>query len=633
MCFDWTLTVHHDGSAVYVAVPEQRVGEVATLRLRVGVEAPITAIFLRTCPDGEQAFAPLLPAETDAVCRWWHVTLPLQMRRTAYRFLLVTTNGNYWYNAAGLMRHCPTDANDFKLLADAQQPGWVRDAVFYQIFPDRFADGDPTNNVQTGAYRLENKPVVARPWGALPDKTNGAAEFYGGDLQGITQQLAYLADLGVNALYLNPIFLAPSSHKYDVADYTQVDPHFGGNGALVALRQALTARGMRLMLDIVPNHCGVTHPWFQAAQADPTAPSAEFFTFTKHPHEYLTWLGVRSLPRLNYRSERLRTLMYAGPEAIMRQWLRPPYAIDGWRVDVANMLGRQGVHNLGHKLGRGIRRALKAEQPAVYLLGEHFFDGTPHLQGDEFDATMNYRGFTFPLWHWLSGQDKSALTGRPWADRQPLATEDLVAQWTAFRAAIPWQIAAQQFNLLGSHDTPRLRTILGGDVGLVRVAAVLLFTYLGVPCMYYGDEVGLEGAGDPDCRRCMEWDAARWDGELRGFFRRLAHMRRERPALRWGGLQPLYAAGHTIAYQREAPEERLVVVVRRADDGLRALPVRHAGLPDGTRLRDWLSGAEATVQGGMVPLARLPAVGALVLEDCTYRSLIYPGGSDKCSTR
>lgn len=609
MTADWTRSIHHDGSPVYVQAPERRIGARATIRLRVGADAPVRAVWLRTCPDGEQTVAPMAPAGADAVCRWYAVELPLGMLRTGYRFLLATDAGNLWYNAAGPVDHYPTDANDFKLLAEAQSPSWVRDAVFYQIFPDRFADGDPANNVRDGEYTYGGQPVVARPWGALPNKATGGREFFGGDLQGIAQRLDYLADLGVSALYLNPIFLAPSNHKYDVADYERVDPHLGGDQALAELRAALDARGMRLVLDIVPNHCGVTHPWFTAAQADPRAPTAEFFTFTRHPDQYATWLGVRTLPRLDYRSERLRALMYAGPDAIMRRWLRPPYAIDGWRIDVANMLGRQGPHNLGHKLGRGIRRAVKAERPEAYLLGEHFFDGTPHLQGDELDATMNYQGFAFPVWRWLAGRELSEL---PWADRTPMSSAQMAAQWTAFRAAIPWQIAAQQFNLLGSHDTPRLRTVLGGDLRLVRVAAALLFTYPGVPCIYYGDEIGMEGGPDPDCRRCMPWDEAAWDHELRAWFQALARLRREAPALRWGGFQQLYAAGDTVAFLREAPEERLVVVARRADDGLRALPVRHGGLPDGARLRDLLGGAEATVGGGHLPLDAMPAAGAMV---------------------
>ncbi len=610
MLANWIHSIHHDGSPRYVRRSGSGLGETARLWLRMATDAPVTAVYLRTCPDGEEAIVPMAPAEADGVCRWWHAPLALRMLRTGYRFLLQTSEGNYWYNAAGVQRHGPTDANDFVLLADVHAPGWVTDSVFYQIFPDRFADGDPTNNVRDGEYAYRGRPVSARPWGAPPRKGHGATEFYGGDLQGITRRLDYLQELGVNALYLNPIFLAPSSHKYDVADYERVDPHLGGEAALVELRAALTARGMRLILDIVPNHCGATHPWFLAAQADPNAPEAAFFTFHRHPDQYESWLGVSSLPRLDYRNGRLRELMYAGPAAIMRRWLRPPYSIDGWRVDVANMLGRQGPSNLAHKLGRGIRRAVKAENPVAYLLGEHFFDGTPHLQGDELDATMNYQGFTFPVWGWLGAE--RGTQAPPWADRNLLPTAALADQWTAFRAAVPWQIATQQLNLLGSHDTPRLRSVLGGDLQRVRLAVALLFTYPGVPCIFYGDEVGLEGAADPDCRRTMPWDPQAWDGELRAFYQRLAGLRRAAPALRQGGFQLLLADGHTLAYQREAPEERLIVVARRADDGRSALPVRHGGLSDGVRLREVLSGATTEVQGGQMALSGLPAVGAQI---------------------
>jgi alpha-glucosidase len=424
------------------------------------------------------------------------------------------------------------------------------------------------------------------------------------------QKLDYLSDLGVNALYLTPIFTAPSNHKYDVADYRQIDPHFGGEPALAALRQALDARDMRLLLDIVPNHCGADHAWFQTAQADANAASADYFTFHRHPDDYECWLGVPSLPKLNYASERLRDEMYGGSEAIMRYWLRPPYRIDGWRVDVANMLARQGPNQLGHKIGRGMRRALKAEAPDMYLLGENFFDATPHLQGDELDASMNYQGFTMPLWRWLAAFDIATTASRPWADPSPIATETLAAQWAEVRAAIPWQVACQQFNLLGSHDTPRILTTLGGKCERVALAATLLFTYPGVPCIYYGDEIGLPGGPDPDCRRPMPWDEGQWNTALRTHFQYLIRLRRESSALSRGGFQLLHAACHTIAFQREAPEERLLVVARRAADGLTALPVAHANLPDGSRLRELFSGAEASVAGGMLPLVGLPAAGA-----------------------
>ena len=366
-------TIHHDGSARYVSDPCPALGARVELRLRLAADAPVSEVLLRTTPDGESAFAYLQPGAVDGPTQWWTVEVAASMPVVNYRFLLVTTDGVWWYNAAGLHAHNPSDYADFRLLAGYEAPRWVADTVFYQIFPDRFADGDPNTNVQTGEWTYRGQPVVARPWGARPGSAgNDSLEFYGGDLPGITARLDYLQALGVNALYLNPIFTAPSVHRYDVTDYTTVDAHLGGNAALAELRAALTARGMRLMLDIVPNHCGVGHPWFVAAQADANSPTAEFFSFTRHPDEYAAWLGVRSLPKLDYRSQRLRNVMYRAADSVFRQWLRPPYSIDGWRVDVANMLGRQGELQIGPEVVRELRRAVKEELPDAYLLGENF---------------------------------------------------------------------------------------------------------------------------------------------------------------------------------------------------------------------------------------------------------------------
>lgn len=604
----WTHAVHHDSSTYYLRENE---GGAKVLRLRTGPDAPIEQIFIRTAPDGEQKMTPMARIAADDTCQWWEGELHEAMPRTHYRFFLMTPQGGWWLTAAGVVRHTPPDSTDFKWIANFHAPEWVRDGVFYQIFPDRFADGDPANNVKDGEYLAYGRPVVTRQWGETPNPKQGGIEFYGGDLQGIIEKLPYLQELGVTALYLNPIFTAPSNHKYDVADYEEVDPHFGGDEALVALRQALDERGMQLILDIVPNHCGSTHHWFQEAYADRTAPTADFFTF--HGEEdYEKWLGVASLPKLNYRSEALREVMYAGENAIMRKWLRPPYRIDGWRLDVANMMARQGDSQLGHKVGRGLRRAIKEEFPDAFILGENFYDGTAHLQGNELDATMNYRAFTFPVLQWLAGWEFAAQIQTPWSDSHRLPSEALAAQWQAFRAAIPWQIALQQFNLLGSHDTARLLSIVGEDYALARVGAVLLFTYPGVPSVYYGDEIGLTGAGDPTNRGCMPWEAEAWNHDLRSFYQTLIQLRRTAPALRWGGFQLLHADGDTVAFLREAPEEKIIVVARRAADGLSGLAVGHGGIADGSRFRDELSGAEATVANGTLPLTELPAVGAQI---------------------
>jgi alpha-glucosidase len=263
-----------------------------------------------------------------------------------------------------------------------------------------------------------------------------------------------------------------------------------------------------------------------------------------------------------------------------------------------------------HKIGRAIRAAVKEENQAAYLLGEHFFDGTPQLQGDELDATMNYQGFTFPVWRWLAGYD--GMAHRDWGDTHQLPTDALAAQWQTFLAAIPWQIALQQYNTLGTHDTPRILTILNHDVALAKVAAVLLFTFPGVPGMYYGEEIGLINAGSFSSRQCMEWHPENWNHDLRDFYKRLIHLRRTSSALADGGFQILYAEGETIAFQRETLDEHLIVVARRGHDGLTTLPVRHAGLQDGMHLHDMLSGTTETIVNGHLPLNDLKAVDAQI---------------------
>ena len=610
----WTKSIHHDGSPYYVRGKTWQSGATLALRLRADVEAPIERVFLRTTPNGEQRLQEMRLAQVEEVTRWWEIDLKLHMPRTNYRFFLQSSDGGYWLSAGSISRHAPTDATDFKILANYHDPAWVQQSVFYQIFPDRFYDGDPSNNVRTGEYDCHGQPVVARAWGELPrpHSESGACEFFGGDLPGITQKLDYLQDLGVTALYLTPIFTALTNHKYDVMDYKQVDPHFGGETALVALREALDARGMRLMLDIVPNHSGSSNAWFLNALADAAAETGDFYTFYQHPETYEEFMGVHTLPKLNYYSTRLRDFMYAAQDSVMRYWLQPPFRIDGWRIDVANMLGRQNEIQLEHKVGRGMRRAVKAEKPDAYLIGEHFYDGTAHLQGDELDATMNYSGFMFPVLQWLTDFDVENVWHRNWPDKQVLPTGAMAAQWQTFRAVVPWQVAVQQFNLLGSHDTPRILTHLGEDIPRLRLAATLLFTYPGVPCIYYGDEIGMVGADDPDNRRCMNWDQSTWNTDLRAYFKQLIHLRRSSPALSHGGFQLLYAEGNTVAFMREAPQERLLIVARRAEDELAALPVRSAALPDGTHLHELLTGAESVVSGGMLSLAGLPAVGARI---------------------
>jgi alpha-glucosidase len=608
-------SIHHDGSFRYVQTQGKsalHVGDEVTIRLRTAVGAPVERLLLRTCPDGEQHFAEMKPAsiQGNPACRWWEVTLRVNMPVTAYRFLLLTSDGAWWYNGLGVQRHVPTDANDFHLLANYEAPVWVWDSVFYQIFPDRFADGDPESNVRDGEFDYNGLKSRAKRWDEPQGKWPQAmVEFYGGDLPGVERRLDYLADLGVNAIYFNPVFSAFSNHRYDVVDYENVDPHLGGNTALESLRRALNERGMRFILDIVPNHCGLMHPWFQAALADSKAPTAEYFTFHRHPEEYESWLGVRSLPKLNYRSQALRKAIYENPDSVFRRWLKAPYSIDGWRVDVANMLARQGKDQLEAEVWNGIRQAVKSENPGAYLLGENFFDSTSQLQGDRLDATMNYAGFTNPLQYWLDhfqvsqhNQPRRVVSKVRWP------TEALIETWQAYRASIPWIITRQQFNLLDSHDTPRIAHMVGGDAARTRLAVGLLFTYVGVPCVYYGDEIGMTAQNSLEARDPMIWDAKAWDHDLRSFYKRLIRLRRTSPALINGGFQILSSAENILVFLRDTNAEQMLVIGNRGpgERPAQELFVRHGGIPDGTNFTEIFTGRTLTVQNGYLALPVLP---------------------------
>jgi alpha-glucosidase len=587
-------------------------GDKVTIRLRTALDAPIQQVILRTSPDGEQHYTPLHPENLGqaGACRWWRASIRLTMLLTSYRFLVISDDTSYWYNGSGLHPFNPTDAEDFRIQADYQASDWLKNTVFYQIFPDRFADGDPSNNVRDGEYEYARFPARARRWGESTTTGSRAAmvEFYGGDLADITSHLDYITELGANALYLNPIFTAFSNHRYDVSDYFTVDPHLGGNSSLVDLRHALIERGMRYILDIVPNHCGILHPWFQAALADSAAPTAEYFTFRNHPNDYETWLGVRTLVKLNYRSATLRNVMYAGSNSVFRHWLRPPYSADGWRIDVANMLARQGADQLGMEVGRGIRLAVKAENPQAYLMGENFFDATSQLLGDCWDGVMNYSGFALPLRDWLGpvrifvpGQSQWINTGNP------ITTQALVDSWSAFRAAIPWLVATQQFNLIGSHDIPRALSLLEGNRDLLRLVVALLFTYPGVPSVYYGDEIGLGGGQGLNSRQCMSWNPSTWDMELQAFYKTLIQLGRTSPALMDGGFQALSIEDDTLVYQRDSNMETILVVARRGTKTRPAgpIPVTHGAIPDGIEFEELFTHQLISVQNGNFPLPAL----------------------------
>jgi len=564
----WLQKIHHNGSPRYVSRQNPSIGESLTLTIRIPKDAPLTSLWLRTEPDGEHCLTPLENHIQEGEFCYWRGKLTISQPINRYRFLIQSQEGMFWYNGQGITDFTPPDDRDFIILGDFQGPSWISNSVFYQIFPDTFA--------RDKEIPLDLPPVGDRKRMQLDWENYASQEtepytfhgfgFFGGTLPGIASKLDYLQELGITALYLNPVFQANTNHRYDVADYTQIDPLLGGNQGLIHLKKEMNKRGMRLMLDIIPNHCGYDHPWFKEAQKDPQNPEAAFFSFSHHPEHFASWLGIKALPKLDYTSQELRNRMYRHKDSPFQFWLRPPYKVDAWRLDVANMTGRLGPVQLNGEVLQEIRRAVKNTNPEVYILGENFGDAARQLQGDQLDGAMNYQGLEFPLLHWLKGYDQGS-----WWIRKPIESP---VKWptNAFTATliqglsrIPFSIALQQFNQLSSHDVPRFFHKIGRDPQLHQLALTMLFTFPGIPCVYYGEEIGLEQDQLTGSRKPMEWNPSHWDTNLLELHKKLIALRRGSKALQTGGFEILHQGEDHVIFMREVEEQPVIVALNRGE--------------------------------------------------------------------
>lgn len=527
-------------------------------------------ITLRAEEDNEELSLPmqrLRQAPQPGVVAWrGEISLASGQPRRRYSFKLLWADHQRWFTPQGFTRFPPARLEQFAIDLPDAGPQWVADQVFYQIFPDRFARSAARDADQDAVYyhHAAGREIVRKAWDEPLTGEAGGSTFYGGDLDGISEKLPYLKQLGVTALYLNPVFAAPSVHKYDTEDYRRVDPQFGGDAALLRLRHNTQRAGMRMILDGVFNHTGDSHPWFDRHQQGsggaghyPDSPWRGWFTFSEEGQAH-NWLGYASLPKLDYRSTSLVNEIYAGEDSIVRHWLKAPWSMDGWRLDVVHMLGEGGGarNNLQHIAG--ITQAAKQTQPEAFVFGEHFGDARQWLQADAEDAAMNYRGFTFPIWGFLANTDISY-------DPQKIDAQTCMAWMDNYRAGLSHQQQLRMFNQLDSHDTARFKSLLGKDVARLPLAVVWLFSWPGVPCIYYGDEVGVDGNNDPFCRKPFPWDPALQDTQLLALYQRMAKLRKAQQALRYGGCQVIYAEDNVVVFVRVYKLQRVLVAINRGE--------------------------------------------------------------------
>ncbi len=555
------LPPHHDGSDLYVEAEGAALGDTVSVRLRVPGGAT-DAVTLRTVDDGEPRDVEAGVDRVDEHETWWRAELTLHHPLQRYRWHVHGGGDSRWVNGAGVIDHDPTDVDDFGITVAGSAPDWARDGVVYQIFPDRFApwpDGEPPAAAVPDWARLAG-------WDDPIATSHGEAvrQVYGGSLWGVCDHLDHIVDLGATVLWLTPVFPARSSHRYDAASFDRVDPLLGGDEALVALTTAAHRRGLRVIGDLTTNHCGDGHDWFRTAQHDATSTEAGFFTFREHPDDYECWLGRRSLPKFDHTDPELRRRLVDGRGSVVDRWLRPPVTLDGWRIDVANMTGRLGPVDVNAEVARTVRRTLDSARSDAWLVAEHAHDFTRDLDGSGWHGTMNYAGFTRPVWSWLRDpQASTSFLGTQTAlPRRPGPT--VVRSMTAFSAPVPWGALASSQHQLGSHDTPRWRTIAGDD-DTALVGLGLLVSLVGVPCLYAGDELGLEGGSSDAARLPMPWDRPdRWNTRLWDAHRRLLRLRRDSPTLSRGGLRWVHVGADALAFLRETADDRLLVLAARA---------------------------------------------------------------------
>jgi cyclomaltodextrinase len=482
-----------------------------------------------------------------------------------------------------------------------QAPEWVRDAIFYQIFPDRFA-----------CSKRVPKPSNLEPWDTPPTVYG----FKGGDLLGVAEHLDYLQDLGVTAIYLNPIFQSAANHRYHTYDYYQVDPILGGNDAFRILLDEAHRRDIRVVIDGVFNHASRGFfQFYHILENGPASPYVDWFIVKNYPlrpyhapkgqQGYEAWWNLPALPKLDTNTPAVREFLWE----VATHWIE--FGADGWRLDVPAEIDDD-------EFWQEFRRRVKGANPEAYIVGEIWHEAQRWLQGDQFDAVMNYL-FAKACLGLFIGDDllHSEVARSGYKQIETLDTQQFAAEIGRVLALYSWPVNEVQLNLLGSHDTPRFKTLARGDASAYRLATLFQMTYPGAPCIYYGDEIGMEGRHDPGCRAGFPWDDKAWDSDLRDYVRRCIALRKAHPALRRGDLTWLFTDQGMLAFGRRFEAETLLVVLNTGKRPV-MLSVPVAGyLDEGALLQEVWGDATLKVAQGKIESVQVPARSGVVLQAVT----------------
>lgn len=492
--------------------------------------------------NGEWQFSkmPMNLVGNDGLHDYWETEAFAATKRLRYGFQLTSLTEETIYTEKGFFDSIPTDSDYyfcFPYLHENelfQAPQWVKDTVWYQIFPERFGNENPSIN-----------PKNTKAWGSEPPAVNN---FFGGDFAGVTAHLDHLTDIGVNGIYFTPVFEASSNHKYDTIDYMELDPQFGDADALKELITQCHSHGIKVMLDAVFNHSGYYFPPFQdVLKNGESSPYKDWFHIHSFPvlggekPNYEAFGFVDSMPKLNTANPEVKKYLLE----VGTYWINE-FDIDGWRLDVAN--------EVDQPFWREFRKTVKEAKTDVYILGEIWHDSMPWLRGDQFDAVMNYPFKT----NVLNLLAKNSINSKQFAENM-----------SKVYYSYPKTVFDFTFNLVGSHDTARILTECNDNINITKQVFTILLTFMGTPCIYYGDEIGLTGAQDPGCRECMDWDENNHQLELKNHIQMLISLRTKEKLLANEGsitfVHPTEANG-IFGYKKHNATKTIIVLLNPSSD-------------------------------------------------------------------
>ncbi len=625
-----------DGTSDYVIPAEPGIHEKVRLRFRTARDDAQEVCLI----SGGEALQ-MQKISSGEVFDYYETEVQLTDTMFVYYFRIKSESEELCYHRCGVSEH-PVEYYNFRIMPGFSTPAWAKGAVMYQIFVDRFCNGDPSNDVEDGEYVYIGEPVCkVKDWNEFPAAMD-IRRFHGGDLQGVLDKLDYLEELGVEVIYFNPLFVSPSNHKYDIQDYDYIDPHYGviiedggevlpegekdntratkyqkrtgdirnleaSNRLFAKLVEEMHTRGMRVILDGVFNHCGSFNKWMdreriyepqpeyeKGAYVSAQSPYRDFFHFFDEREEawpynknYDGWWGHDTLPKLNYEdSPTLEEYILN----IGKKWVSPPYNADGWRLDVAADLGYSNEYN--HIFWENFRKAVKSANPQALILAEHYGDPGEWLQGDEWDSVMNYDAFMEPLTWFLTGMEKHSDERRTdlWGN-----ADNFVNTMNHFMASMLTPSLQVAMNELSNHDHSRFLTRTNHIVGRVaqlgskaaeeginlavmREAVAVQMTWVGAPTVYYGDEAGVCGFTDPDSRRTYPW--GRENRELVEFHKEMIRIHKREKPLRTGSLKMLSWSSNVLAYARFQEGEQIIVVLNNSKELKEVtIPVWQAEVP------------------------------------------------------